>query len=206
MAADEIHLTGKQKAAVLMVMLGPEVSGEIFKHLDEEEIEELTLEIANLRRVDGEIREKVLEEFYQLLTAQQYISEGGIEYAKKLLEKGLGSHRASEIIDRLTASLQVRPFDFARKTDPAQLLNFIQNEHPQTIALILAYLHPDQAGQILSGLPPERQVDVARRLATLDRTSPEVLEEVEATLKEPEEDEGDEEDDDPFLHNPNRDD
>lgn len=166
-----------------MIMLGPEVSGQIFKHLDEDEIEQLTLEIANVRRVDSTMRDNVLEEFHELLIAKEYIAEGGIQFARKLLEKGLGPQKANEIIDRLTASLQVRPFDFARRTDPAQLLSFIQNEHPQTIALILAYLHPEQAGQILSALPPDRQVDVARRLATLDRTAPDVLEELESTLE-----------------------
>jgi len=166
-----------------MISLGPELSGEVFKHLTDDEIERLTLEIASLRRIDNETRSEVLEEFHEMVMAQEYISRGGIEYARELLEKGLGPQKAAEIIHRLTASLQVRPFDFARKTDPAQLLNFIQQEHPQTIALILAYLHPDQAGQILSALPAELQVEVAKRLATLDRTSPEVLEEVEATLE-----------------------
>ncbi|HLS90923.1 MAG TPA: flagellar motor switch protein FliG [Limnochordia bacterium] len=183
MAAEVSTLTGRQKAAILMISLGPEISSEIFKHLTDEEIEQLTLEIANLRRVDVATRSEVLEEFHEMALAREYIARGGIEYAREVLEKGLGAEKANEIINRLTASLQVRPFDFARKTDPAQLLNFIQHEHPQTIALILAYLHADQAGQILSALPPELQVEVARRLATLDRTSPEVLEEIEATLE-----------------------
>ncbi len=183
MAAELSTLTGRQKAAILMISLGPEISSEIFKHLTDEEIEQLTLEIANLRRVDVATRSEVLEEFHEMALAREYIARGGIEYARELLEKGLGAEKANEIINRLTASLQVRPFDFARKTDPAQLLNFIQHEHPQTIALILAYLHAEQAGQILSALPPELQVEVARRLATLDRTSPEVLEEIEATLE-----------------------
>jgi len=182
-AAELSTLTGRQKAAILMISLGPEISSEIFKHLTDEEIEQLTLEIANLRRVDVATRSEVLEEFHEMALAREYIARGGIEYARELLEKGLGAEKANEIINRLTASLQVRPFDFARKTDPAQLLNFIQHEHPQTIALILAYLHAEQAGQILSALPPELQVEVARRLATLDRTSPEVLEEIEATLE-----------------------
>jgi len=176
-------LTGRQKAAILLISLGPELSGQIFRHLTDEEIEQLTLEIASLRRVDSDTRAEVLDEFHEMVMAQEYIAQGGIEYAKELLEKGLGPQKAAEIIHRLTASLHVRPFDFARKTDPAQLLNFIQHEHPQTIALILAYLNPEQAGQILSSLPAELQVEVAKRLATLDRTSPEVLEEVEATLE-----------------------
>lgn len=176
-------MSGKQKAAVLLVSLGPELSAEVFKHLREEEIEDLTLEIAGLRKIQPEVRDSVLEEFHDLLMAREYLEHGGIDYARELLEKALGPSKAEDIINRLTASLQVRPFDFARKTDPSQLLNFIQNEHPQTIALILAYLHPEQSGLILSSLPPELQVDVAKRLAKLDRTTPEVLYEIESTLE-----------------------
>lgn len=176
-------MSGKQKAAVLLVSLGPELSASIFKHLNEEQIEDLTLEIAGLKRIQPETRDLVLEEFHDLVLAREYLEHGGIDYARELLEKALGASKAEDIINRLTASLQVRPFDFARKTDPGQLLNFIQNEHPQTIALILAYLHPEQAGLILSSLSPELQVNVARRLAKLDRTTPEVLQEIETTLE-----------------------
>jgi flagellar motor switch protein FliG len=139
------RMSGKEKAAVLLVSLGPELSASIFKHLKEDEIEELTLAIAGLKRIQPEVRDEVMEEFRDLLVAREYLEQGGIEYARELLEKALGKDRADDIIKRLTASLTVRPFDFARKTDPGQLLNFIQNEHPQTIALILAYLHPEQA-------------------------------------------------------------
>ncbi len=176
-------LSGKQKAAILMVTLGPELSANIYKHLREEEIEDLTLEIANVRRVDPETRDFVLSEFKEIALAQEYISSGGIEYARELLEKAFGTAKAEEIIRRLTASLQVRPFDFARRADPAQLFNFIQGEHPQTISLIMAYLQPEQAAIILSALPAEQQVEVARRLATMDRTNPEVLNEVESVLE-----------------------
>jgi flagellar motor switch protein FliG len=177
-------MSGKDKAAVLMVSLGPELSASVFKHLKEEEIEDLTLAIAGLKRIEPEVRDEVIEEFHDLVLAREYLEQGGIEYARELLEKALGPDRAEQIIKRLTASLAVRPFDFARKTDPGQLLNFIQNEHPQTIALILAYLHPEQAGLILSSLSPELQVDVARRVASLDRTTPEVLQEIESTLEQ----------------------
>ncbi|MGI6650827.1 MAG: flagellar motor switch protein FliG [Limnochordia bacterium] len=177
-------MSGKQKAAILLVSLRPEVSSTVFKHLKEAEIEDLTLEIASLKRIQPEQRDAVLEEFYELVVAREYLEHGGIEYARELLEKALGPDKADAIINRLTASLQVRPFDFARKTDASQLLNFIQNEHPQTIALILAYLDPEQAGLILSSLSPELQVNVARRLAKLDRTTPEVLQEIESTLEE----------------------
>lgn len=177
------RLTGRQKAAIVMIYLGPELSSEVFRHLKDEEIEELTLEIASLSKVMPGLREQVLREFHQMAEAQEYVSQGGIEYARSLLEKALGKEKATQIIERLTASLQIRPFDFARKTDAAHLLNFIQHEHPQTIALILAYLHTDQASMILSALPPEKQVDVAKRLATLDRTTPEVLQEIESALE-----------------------
>ena len=130
-----------QKAAILLITLGPERSAGIFKHLKEEEIEELTLEIANTRTVGPDVKEAILEEFYGVCLAQQYIAEGGINYARELLEKSLGSEKAMDVIGRLTASLQVKPFEFVRKTDATQLINFIQDEHPQTIALILSYLY-----------------------------------------------------------------
>ncbi|MFY9297578.1 MAG: flagellar motor switch protein FliG [Limnochordia bacterium] len=177
-------LTGKEKAAILLISLGPEASAQVFKHLSDEEIEELTLQIASLRKIEPEIRERVLNEFDGMMQAQEYIEQGGISYAREVLEAALGKERARVIMERLTATLQVRPFDFARKTEPTQILNFIQNEHPQTIALVLAYLKPEQASLILSALPPERQVDVAKRLATLDRTTPEVLEDIESTLEQ----------------------
>lgn len=177
------ELTGREKAAMLLISLGPEKSAQIFKHLKEEEIEQLTLEIANIRTVTPADKEKVLEEFYQICLAQEYIAEGGISYAKEILEKALGTQKALEVINRLTVSLQVRPFDFVRKADPSQLLNFIQGEHPQTIALILAYLRPNQASAVLSALPQEKQADVARRIATMDRTSPEIIKEVERVLE-----------------------
>ncbi len=181
MASEDYN--GVQKAAILLIALGPEKSASIFKHLKEEEIEELTLEIANTRSISPQIKEDVLNEFYQVCLAQQYIAEGGIGYAKELLEKALGEEKAQGVISKLTASLQVRPFEFVRKTDPAQLLNFIQDEHPQTIALILSYLSPGQAALIISALPPDRQADVAKRIAMMDRTSPDVIKEVERVLE-----------------------
>ena len=180
--ASRSSLTGKEKAATLLIALGPEYSADIFKHLREEEIEELTLEIASIKSVSTQEKEMIMEEFYQICLAQNYIAEGGIGYAREILEKALGAQKALDIINKLTASLQVRPFEFVRKTDPSQLLNFIQKEHNQTVALILAYLSSTQASQILSGLPPDKQVDVARRIATMDRTTPDVIKEVENIL------------------------
>lgn len=177
------ELTGVQKAAVLLITLGPEKSASIFKHLKEEEIEELTLEIANTRSISPQEKEDVLNEFYQVCLAQQYIAECGIGYAKELLEKALGEQKAQDVITKLTASLQVRPFEFIRKTDPSQVLNFIQDEHPQTIAMILSYLSPAQSAMILGALTPEKQADVAKRIAMMDRTSPDVIKEVERVLE-----------------------
>ena len=176
-------LTGRQKAAILLITLGPEKSAQIFKHLKEEDIEQLTLEIANMRTVTPEEKEEVLNDFYQICVAQEYISEGGIAYAKEILERALGGQKAIDVINRLTASLQVRPFDFVRKADPGQILNFIQGEHPQTIALILAYLKPQQAAAIISSLPQDKQADVARRIAIMNRTSPEIIKEIERVLE-----------------------
>ena len=157
MRSTDGNITGLQKAAVLLIALGPEQSASVFKHLKEEEIEELTLEIANTRSVTPQLKEAVINEFYEVCLAQQYIAEGGIGYAKELLEKALGSDKAVEVIGKLTASLQVKPFEFVRKADASQLLNFIQDEHPQTIALIISYLPASQAALIVSALPPDRQ-------------------------------------------------
>ena len=179
----EREMDGVEKAATLLITLGPEKSAKIFKHLKEEEIEQLTLEIANTTSVSPQTKEKVLSEFYEICLAQQYIAEGGIGYAKELLEKALGEEKAKDVIGKLTASLQVRPFEFIRKTDPSQLLNFIQDEHPQTIALILSYLPASQASMVVSSLPPEKQADVARRIAQMDRTSPDVIKQVEKVLE-----------------------
>lgn len=177
------ELTGRQKAAILLISLGPELSAKVFNHLREDDIEALALEIASQRQIEADVRERVMYEFYQIYQAQHYISQGGMEYAKEILDRALGTAKAMEILQRLTASLQVRPFSFVRKADPNQLISFIQGEHPQTIALIMAYLAPEQASIVLASLPPDRQADVARRIAIMDRTSPEVLKEVERVLE-----------------------
>lgn len=178
------NLSGPKKAAILLTALGPEEAAKIFKHMSDEDIEQLTLEIANLRKVPRKIKDEVVKEFYHLCQAYDYIGRGGIDYAQELLERALGEEKAHAIINRLTASLQVRPFDVLRKIEPGQLLNFIQNEHPQTIALIMAYLDPKQAGIILSGLPRELQTQVTQRIALMERTSPDVIHEVERVLEE----------------------
>ncbi|MDR1108838.1 MAG: flagellar motor switch protein FliG [Spirochaetaceae bacterium] len=177
------EFSGRQKAAIFLVSIGSDISAEIFKHLREDEIETLTFEIARLETIEPDQKDAILTEFNELMLASEFITTGGIDYARELLEKSLGSQKAIDIINRLTSSLQVRPFDFIRRTDPAHLLNFIQQEHPQTIAMILAYLEPNKASIILQNLPHEVQSDVAKRIATMDRTSPEVLREVERVLE-----------------------
>ncbi|MDR0381183.1 MAG: flagellar motor switch protein FliG [Oscillospiraceae bacterium] len=177
-----MELSGKEKAAVLLIALGKEHSAKIFKHLRDDEIEQLTLDITNVRRVDSETKEAIIGEFYEQCLAQNYISEGGIDYAREVLERAIGADKALTIINRLTSSLQVRPFDFVRRADPNQLLNFVQNEHPQTIALILSYLDPVMSANVLAKLPIEKQTEVVARIATMDRTSPEYVHEIERVL------------------------
>lgn len=176
-------LTGLQKAAILMIALGAKSSAEVVKHLGETEIEQLTLEMANVRKISPENRDNVVEEFHQMCLANEYIAQGGIDYARDVLERALGETRAFEIISRLAISMKMRPFELVRRTDPKQLFSFIQGEHPQTIALIMTHLPADKAATLLYSLPPEKQADVVKRVATMGRTSPEVLKEIEKVLE-----------------------
>ena len=176
-------LTGVQKVAILFITLGPETSAGIIKRLPEREIQKITYEIANMTSVTKEQRQEILAEFIEMNKAKEYLLEGGIEYARDLLSKALGSQRAKEILEKVVeATEQYRPFSIARKADAHQLLNVINSEHPQTIALILCYLQPDKAGQILSALPEELQGEVAYRIATMSNTSPMVIKEIEKVL------------------------
>lgn len=176
-------MSGRQKAAVLMISLGPDVASSIYKKLSTEEVEQLTLEIANLRKVDLDQREQVVREFRDIVKAKDYLTMGGIDYAREVLELALGSSEADAILAKLTATLQVKPFHFARKADPNQILSFLQDEHPQTMALVLSYLDAAQAALIISSLPHDLQADVARRIALMNGTSPEVVTEVEQILE-----------------------
>jgi flagellar motor switch protein FliG len=175
--------TGLQKAAVLLITLGPERSSEIIKFLSEPEIEQLTLEMSNMRKVSEEQRDAVIDEFHKMCLASNYIAQGGIEYARDVLERALGQQRAFDIIGRLSSSLKMRPFDIVRRTDPKQLFSFIQGEHPQTISLIMTHLPPDKAATILASLPQDLQAEVTKRIALMGRTSPEVLKEIEKVLE-----------------------
>lgn len=176
-------LTGVQKAAILFITLGPEAASGIIKKLSDAEIQKITYEIANITSVKQNQRTEILSEFIEMNKAKDYILEGGFEYARNLLGKALGSQRAKEILEKVSeATQQYRPFAIARKADAHQLLNVISNEHPQTIALILCYLQPDKAAQIVSELPEDIQTEVAYRLATMDNTSPMVVKEIEKVL------------------------
>jgi flagellar motor switch protein FliG len=177
------ELSGLRKAAILLVSLGSEISAEIFKHLNDQEVEKLSMEIARLERVEPETRQGVLDEFNEMLRAQEFISQGGMDTAQEILEKAMGSQEAKDVIDRLTTSQEVRPFDFIRQAEPEHILNFIQEEHPQTIALVLAYLDPETSSEIMQQLPTEIQADVSKRIALMDRTSPEMIREVERVLE-----------------------
>lgn len=176
-------LSGVQKVAVLLVGLGPEVSVEVFKQLSEPEIDQLTMEISNVRKLKNSQTEQVLNEFYGLILGQDFMSEGGLDYARDILEKALGKEKAMDTIGRLTSRLQVKPFNFARKADPKQLLNILQHEHTQTIALVLSYLDAKQSSQILSQLPAGKQAEVARRIALMESASPEVINAVEQIIE-----------------------
>ncbi len=183
MVATYSELTGKQKAAIAIVALGARTASTVFQHLDERKIEQLTMEIASLGSISPDLKEQVLDDFYDAHESERYLT-GDLDYVRQVLERALGRPRAIEIVDKIAASLQEQPFSFAREIDAAQLTSFVENEHPQTIALVLAHLHTDQAASVLSLLPKDIQIEVAKRLAEMDRTSPEVVEEVEKVLRD----------------------
>ena len=183
MAYEIATITARQKAAILLIALGKDCSAKIFQQLTDDEIEQLTLEIANMRRVDNQSQAEVIKEFSEAYLAQNYILEGGIDYAREILNKAIGQQRAFDLISKLTSSLQVRPFDFARKMDATQLLNVIQHEQPQTIALVLSYLDSRHSASILSALPQDIQTEVVAKIATMGKTSPEHIKEVERILE-----------------------
>jgi flagellar motor switch protein FliG len=177
-------MTGATKAAVMMVTLGADACAQIFKSLEEEDIEILTAEIARLDGITPEMRERVLEEFHQMAVAQKFILQGGVDYAKQALEAAVGPRRAREILEKVQSTIRHTGFSLLKDVEPQQLVNFIQKEHPQTVALLLAHMDSDQAAPILSALPQELQVDVTTRLATMQSVSPDVLEQVEEVLSQ----------------------
>lgn len=183
LTTDPASLSGTQKAAILLISLGAELSAQVFKAMNEDEIEELTTEISRLPNVPALTTGDVLEEFQQMALAQEYIAQGGVAYASEVLERALGPKRAREILERLKGQIQPAAFEIVKKVDPKNLLDFIRREHPQTIALILANMDPKQAAQILSELSPELQSDVVLRIATMDKTNPEVIKQIESILE-----------------------
>jgi flagellar motor switch protein FliG len=176
-------MRGKEKAAILLIALGPEVSANVLKQLKENEIEALTMQVFTTESVKEETRKEVLTDCYGMALAQGYLSSGGAQYAEEMLSKALGSEKAAEIMARLISSVRPRHFDFLKDTDPFQLVTFIQDEQPQAIALILSHLPAVTASKILAILQPEQRAEVAMRIATMERTPPEVIEGVEAVLK-----------------------
>lgn len=181
--ASETKLSNRTKAALVIISLGPERAARLYQYLKDDEVETLTVEVASIQQVDSGKINAALSEFYELCLAQKYISDGGIDYARQVLEKAYGNAKAMQLISRITDSLHAHSFEFLKKADPKHLLSFIQYEHPQTIALILLYTTSEQAAAILAELPREKQIDVARRIAVMDRTSPEIVKEVENLLE-----------------------
>ena len=176
-------LTGLRKAAVLLVSLGPDGAAEVLKHLPDLEIEQLSLEMARLRQVSPTVTQTVFQEVEDTLIAGDAFSEGGFGFAQEVLEKSLGRTRADEIMQRLSAVIEMRPFEFLRRTPPERIAAFLRNEAPQTVALIVANLHPSLAAQVLASLPPDDQPDVAMRIARMSETRPEVIKEVESVMR-----------------------
>lgn len=179
----KLVLSGKKKAAIFLISIGSQLASDILKHLKEDEIERVSYEIVHFNQVTPEEKELVLREFYETVSASKYILEGGIDYATGILEKSLGAERAAEVIDNFTATVRLRPFDFVRKIDHQHLTNFLQTEHPQTIALVLTYLEPKKSADILSQIPQDLQVQVAKRIATMNRIVPDAVREVEGVLE-----------------------
>ncbi len=174
------ELTGPRKAAVLLTSLPAEVAADILRLLKDDELERVALEISMQQHINGDDLVTVLQEFYQLFMARYFLGKGGLEYAQDLLRRGVGPEKAQEVLQRLTVA--ARPMSNVRVSDPVQLAGFIQNEQPQTIAAVVAHLSADQAAGILGSLPVDWQADVLRRVALLDRTSPEALSDVERVL------------------------
>ena len=176
-------LTPREKAAILLISLGKEYSAQLYQFMSDDEISDMTLSITTTRRIEPEIRDHILDEFYEMCLTQKFITEGGIDYAREILEQAVGPDRAEEMIRKLSSSLQVRPFDFIRRVDSNQILNVIHNEHPQIIALVLSYIEPKQSAQIIASLPSERQTEIISRISNMGSTSPEYVKEAERILE-----------------------
>ncbi len=181
---DTSSVSGAKKAAIVMVALGSEASSEVFKNLEEHEVEQLTTEIAQLGDVTSEMRQAVLDEFHNLAMAHQFISQGGIDYAREILDTALGPRKAREVLEKVEQRIRTTGFNLLENVEPQQVVNFIQKEHPQTIALLVSHMEPPNAASVISALPQEVQVDVATRMATMESISPDTLSQIEEVLVE----------------------
>src|SRR3954467_13023758 len=183
-ATPPAKLGGMRKAAAFLVAVGEEHAAEVMKHLSPTEAEALSLEIAKAPRLSSDVCQAVIEEAVENVLGEQYMAEGGVDYARAILERSLGPEKASEIVGRLAATIERRPFEFLRRTPPEQIHVFLRSESPQTIALVIANLHTTLAAQVLSLLDPEDQAEVARRIAQMNETRPEVVEHVESVMRQ----------------------
>ncbi|MDR0952183.1 MAG: flagellar motor switch protein FliG [Oscillospiraceae bacterium] len=176
-------LTGRDKAAILLITLGKDYSAQLYKHLTEEEISQMTISISTTRRVTPEVKEQIVDEFYEICLAQKFITEGGIDYARDILEQAVGKEKATALISKLSTSIQARPFDFIRHADSANILSLIHNEHPQTIALVMSYISARQAADVLTAFPQDKQTEIIARIGKMGDTAPEFVQEAERILE-----------------------
>ncbi len=181
---EAVEYTGLTKVGVFLLALGPEMAGLILRHMDRDSVEDLTREIASLGMIPPDDQEKIVEEFYNIILAKQYASEGGLAYARLVLERALPKDEANRVMKQIEHSVQQQPFSFLQKAESENLLTFMQDEHPQTIALILSHLPSSKGSEILAGLPPAKQIEVVTRVANMEQTNPEVIREVEKGLEQ----------------------
>jgi flagellar motor switch protein FliG len=181
--ADPGKLSGLRKSAILLVALKPDLASQVIGGMDLATIEILSKEIAQLKNISSEEKDVVLDEYFQMNMARKYLEQGGVSYARQMLEEGLSPDRAARILDSVHQTVHAAPFSFLKNTETESLLTFITDEHPQTIALIMSHLKPDQSAQILTGMSAKKQLEVVKRIANMDHTNPEIIEEVEKTLE-----------------------
>jgi flagellar motor switch protein FliG len=184
MPEEKKELSGIKKSAMLLILMGPERAGSVLKKLDDDDVEQLTLEVANLEKIDQDLKDKVLDEFFELAKVKEFINQGGVDYAKNLLESAFGPEKAIEIIEKLVSNLQVKPFNFFKRVDITQMVNVLQNEHPQTVALVLCYLQPETASQIITYLSEPLQVEVIKRISIMNSATPDIVKEIENKMKD----------------------
>ncbi|BDQ02861.1 MAG: flagellar motor switch protein FliG [Ignavibacterium sp.] len=178
------QINGIQKAALLMIALDIETAASVLKYLDPEQVEKISAEITRVKNIPSKVVDSIMQDFYDMVTAREYVLEGGLEYAQAILEKSFGMNKAIEIVDKVKSLTTLKGFDVLKKADSVQLVSFLSKEHPQTIALILSHLNPDQTAEALKELSPELRADVAYRIATLGKVSPQTLKQIEKVVDE----------------------